>query len=286
MSQLIHVQLMSDSVQLSSKQHSLTPSSRWCFFCLVRYKCPKCRAPFCCVQCSKDHKANHCPVATVSENKAELKTAIESDSAANHQTSEYVPSGILKTSQVIRKRRNSEHEDDNDSHDDEPGWTITPDMKILLQQSTWLRKELEDGGLRHLIGTIDAASDDEIENGGDNQGFQSNKRRRFGNNTHEGITPRVLALARIKNSHPKFASFIDRLLLTAGVLQPAEGADGDSRGPLSLVPIPRRPGASNLRVDSSREDHSDSDSDNSDDSSDSSSSEEQSDSSDDEEGSN
>eukprot|EP00804_Cyclotella_cryptica_P013495 CCRYP_017220-RC/>CCRYP_017220-RC protein AED:0.19 eAED:0.27 QI:0/0/0.5/1/0/0/2/412/238 len=216
------------------------------------------------------------------ENKPEGKATIKCDGAATHQTSEYVPDKILKTSQVIRKRHARDNDDENDSHDDEPGLNITPDMKKRLQQSTWLRKELQDGGLRHLIGMIDAASDDDEENGDNNKRFHSKKARR---NAHEEITPRVLALARIKNSHPKFASFIDRLLLTAGVLQPAEGTDGDSRGPLSLVPIPRRPGAGNLSVDSSTEDHSDSD--NSDDSGDSSRpSEEQSDSSEGEDGRN
>ena len=106
-------------------------------------------------------------------------------------------------------------------------------MKKRLEQSTWLRNELQDGGLRYLIGSIDAAADDYEDN---NDKYNDKKGR--GNTTNEGITPQILALARNKHSHPKFATFIDQMLLTAGVLQPVEGTDVD--GQLSLVPIPRR----------------------------------------------
>jgi hypothetical protein len=108
-------------------------------------------------------------------------------------------------------------------------------MKKRLEQSTWLRNELKDGGLRYLIGMIDAASDVDEE---------CNKKPfdKKGSKCYEGVTPRVLALARSKSSYPKFASFVDQMLLTAGVLEPVEGSVGNE-GQLSLVDVPRRCGS-------------------------------------------
>lgn len=218
-----------------------------------RYKCPKCRAPFCCVQCSKDHKAKYCPQASSTVDKT------TKNDISTIQSSQYVPTALLTNSQVTRKRKAAE-DDESDSHDDEPGWNITPEMKMRLQQSSWLRKQLQDGGLRHLIGMIDVASDDEKESECIEKKFSSVKRSK-GSNMH-AISSRVLALARSKNSHPIFAAFIDQLLLTAGVLQPAEGEEGTD-GPLSLVPVPRRAGAGTHHdgsEESSSEEDSDSDS--------------------------
>jgi hypothetical protein len=106
-------------------------------------------------------------------------------------------------------------------------------MKKRLEQSTWLRNELKDGGLRYLIGMIDAASD------GDEEDWNKKPSDKKGCKYYEGVTPRVLALARSKSSYPKFASFVDQMLLTAGVLQPVEGSVGNE-GQLSLVDVPRR----------------------------------------------
>ena len=127
-------------------------------------------------------------------------------------------------------------------------------MKKLVRQSTWLRKELQDGGLRQLIERIDAASDDEGEDACNSNTISSSGQMRQRNNTtaNTTISARELALARTKHSHPKFASFVDRMLLTAGVLQPSEdrgGGDGivssstlEGHGPLVLAPVPRRSG--------------------------------------------
>jgi hypothetical protein len=134
-------------------------------------------------------------------------------------------------------------------------------MKARIQQSTWLRKELQDGGLRQLIDTIDAASDieddedkDESSNRGRNQ-WNQKKTKNTNNPNATKISPRELALARTKHAHPKFASFTDQLLLLAGVLQPAGAEAGGGEvtisedgmmldgnhhlGHLVLAPIPR-----------------------------------------------
>ena len=164
-----------------------------------------------------------------------------------------MPSDLIKAAAAVRKRTRTEDEEDSD--DDEPGFNITPEMKSCLEQSTWLRKELQDGGLRYLIGSIDAASDDEAD--------KPNKQYSGKKNKHEDITPRVLALARSKSSHPKFASFIDNMLLTAGVLQPTDSTDVD--GQLSLVPVPRRSAIDNADTNN-KSDSEDSSDDNSSDS--------------------
>mmetsp|Transcript_5438 Transcript_5438/g.8545 ORF Transcript_5438/g.8545 Transcript_5438/m.8545 type:complete len:157 (-) Transcript_5438:426-896(-) len=141
-------------------------------------------------------------------------------------------------------------------------------MKKRVHQSTWLRKELKDGGLRQLIGQIDAASDDD-----DEEDTCNSKRKTQRNNSTVKISDREMALARTKHSHQKFASFIDQMMLTAGVLQPADGGDdnniisvleGGGPGPLVLAPEGRSD-AMNATVDSGS-----SDSDESSDSSDSS----------------
>ena len=239
-----------------------------------RYKCPKCRSPFCCVQCSKEHKIQ-CPAATGAASNLNTVATQSSVDVQADAKSKYLPSAILKSNQDVRKRKRIKDGDQVESEDDEPGFNITTEMKKRLEQSSWLRKELKDGGLQCLIGMIDAASDDE---GDDNDKKHFNhKKSRGGNDKYEGITPRVLALARSKNSHPKFSSFIDQMLLTAGVLQPVGGAE--SEGQLSLVPVTRRPLSTN--GDSSEGSNSDEASNSSDESScsdkDSSSSEGESD---------
>jgi hypothetical protein len=165
----------------------------------------------------------------------------------------------------MRLRRKKNDDDEYDSHDDEPGWNITPEMKARIQQSKWLRKELQDGGLRQLIDTIDAASDlededkDECDEKKDDTYHRGrnhwNQKKKNTNPNATKISPRELALARTRHNHPKFASFTDQLLLFAGVLQPAGAEAGGGEvtisedgmmldgnhhhGNLVLAPIPR-----------------------------------------------
>ena len=214
-----------------------------------RYKCPLCRAPFCCVQCSKDHKANHC-----TGNIAAASAASTSDGvAAARAHSNYLPRRELAAQPPRRRRRPppTTSGDDGDSHDDEPGWNVTPEMRKRLRESTWLHEELRDGGLRQLIGRIDAASD--VEEPEREEGRRRGDRKgRRGGEPGANISPRELELARTRRSHRKFASFVDRLMLTAGVLQAAGGRDGERddvtkaleggevSGPLVLAPARAR----------------------------------------------
>mmetsp|Transcript_11745 Transcript_11745/g.25398 ORF Transcript_11745/g.25398 Transcript_11745/m.25398 type:complete len:297 (+) Transcript_11745:77-967(+) len=230
----------------AKKQHGKSPPKA--ILCTVcgkgdgKYKCPKCRAPFCCVQCSKDHRANLCTAARTTDAAASASTE-GGVVVANNEQSNYLSGKELNINQPERKRVRRTNSDDDDSHDDEPGWNITPEMKERVRQSAWLREELKDGGLRQLIGQIDAASDEEED-------AVSNTMKTYSNNkSGVKISPRELALARMRHSRPKFASFIDRMLLTAGVLQPADGGgeggdimsllEGRGPAPLVLAPAPR-----------------------------------------------
>jgi len=122
-------------------------------------------------------------------------------------------------------------------------------MKQQISQSKFIQNELKDGGLRQLIDSIDCASD--VDDDSKPHGYKGQQQKKA---STKQISPRVLALARTKHRHPKFASFVDEMLLTAGVLQPAitsgggggekrlasilEG-QGGGRGPLVLAPVPR-----------------------------------------------
>ena len=100
-----------------------------------------------------------------------------------------------------------------------------------------------------MIDQIDVASDDE------NEGALVTNSIITKTTT---ISPRKLALARTKHSHPKFASFVDQMCLSAGVLQPAadvSGVDGTiaslfegNNGPLVLAAEPRRDVAMDANV--------------------------------------
>ena len=117
---------------------------------------------------------------------------------------------------------NRADDDDDDSLDEE--WKITESMKSALKHSDWLRMELKDGGLRNLIKGIVTSS---------------------GGQKH-------LALKQVKERYPVFQSFLDKLLVLAGVLERQDGDEEESleeflerdwdeeRPALSLLPILRR----------------------------------------------
>ena len=115
--------------------------------------------------------------------------------------------------------------------DDE--WKITDEMKQRLGSSEWLRQELSDGGLRHLILQIYGASNVVAS-------------------SRSTETEQECLLEQLKSDYPRFERFMDKLLVLAGALerqgQDAErplnewlGDEGnDDVNPLLLKPLPGR----------------------------------------------
>lgn len=230
----------------SQPKKAKNQSAQECSVCGVvdgKYKCPKCRVSYCSVTCCKKHKES-CSVLL------ESSTAISKEQSRKMlgvKESKYLLADELTRDPLenaIRRRKICEENED----DLEEGWSITTQMMDMLDNSEWLRKELEDGGLRQLIAEIDCADDVE-------DGLTQNNSRTYRKSPKLGAKPelsqREIVFMRIKQTNPKFSEFIDKLLLLAGVLQKEEDPNEpinkflqiegkDSLGHVTLVPIPKR----------------------------------------------
>ena len=114
--------------------------------------------------------------------------------------------------------------------DDE--WKLKDEMKEALHKSRWLQTELQDKGLQQLLKKIVSTSR--------NTSFQDTS-----------VTEQEQVLQQIKESNPAFAAFLDKAMVTAGILE-RQGRDANAPveewlqnthdGPLnvSLKPLPRR----------------------------------------------
>eukprot|EP00979_Chaetoceros_neogracilis_P013672 scaffold3990_cov284-Chaetoceros_neogracile.AAC.13 len=175
-----------------------------------KYKCPKCRLPYCSVKCCKEHKE------TCSLIHGEIKNTKENGNSKQIDSKTPFSSKYLSADELTRdplknavRRRNMLDEDDEDLEDE--GWRVTKEMMESLDQSEWLRKELVDGGLRQIIAEIDAADDEAGE-----QNNRQKKRPKLG--AMPEPSPREVALMKARHANSKFSKFIDRMLVTAGVL--------------------------------------------------------------------
>ena len=94
-------------------------------------------------------------------------------------------------------------------------------MMDRLDNCAWLRQELADGGLRQMISEIDSADDVDMDKNDYKKNYNG-RRRNAKKNTKLGgeyhPSKRDIALEMAKRTNPKFAKFIDRLLVTSGVL--------------------------------------------------------------------
>lgn len=190
-----------------------------------RYKCPKCRLPYCSVKCCKDHK-EICPAVIKVDKEKETACVHENNTnslTSSTEASQYVPPDALNSNPIETAIKRRSMLDDNDTDDDsieEHGWKISKEMMERLHRSAWLRNELSDGGLRQMIATIDNADWDQRE--------ETKKRKRYQNtNQIDELDPREAALERAKFTNHKFAKFVDKLLLTAGVLEENKNIDDD-----------------------------------------------------------
>lgn len=145
-----------------------------------KYRCPRCNALYCSVACCKDHK-------TTCSQKAELRSATAVIPRRHLGQSPFRQ--IPPKESFSREGVHGEGNDDGDDESLDEGWRITEEMKLALSRSAWLRQALKDGGLKDLIAEIVSAG-----------------------------SRKDLKLQEVKERYPSFTSFLDKMLLVAGVL--------------------------------------------------------------------
>ena len=205
-----------------------------------KYKCPKCRVPYCSVKCCKEHKLQCTNAAPPTCSKTETS---QESTQKEIKASQYLDANQLTNDPLENSiKRRQMLDDDDDSDLELEGWRITKEMMDRIDSSDWIRQELQDGGLRQIIAEIDVA-DDTQEN-------TCRKKRKL--NAQPEPTARELALMRARQSNPKFSNFIDRLLVTAGVLVEGDlsmeeqvmsflnGNSEEQLGMLALAPVVKK----------------------------------------------
>jgi hypothetical protein len=200
-----------------------------------KYKCPKCRETYCSIACCRKHKQEdglcrqqQTTTKTPSiENSGEiLETVIRSkylcvDELKKIATKKQQQQQTAKTnnteSNYVASSRNQLDDDDDD--DDEDEWKLTETMIQSMHNSDWLRQELQDIGLKHLITKITSASSTVCR--------QNNNRARVPLNastTYE--TEQDLQLDALQTNNPLFRQFLDKLQVVTGVLE-RQGSEGE-----------------------------------------------------------
>ena len=101
-----------------------------------RYKCPKCRTPYCSVACFKQHKDSPSCVAEASK----LQQAQEAD-------------------KLLKDKTAALYEEDKDNIDE--GYRIQPDQLDRMLESEILQERLRDPRIREIVQLIDSAEDRE-----------------------------------------------------------------------------------------------------------------------------
>lgn len=195
------------------------PSCSQCSTENPKYKCPKCRAPYCSIACCRSHKEKGCEENKVQENYKQAPK------------SKYLPASDLLQRNPLEnaiQRRKQAAEEEVDLVE---GWKITENMMDKMDNCDWLRTELQDGGLRQIIQQVCEAS--------------NTVAHRSDQKTHQ-----ELALEQAKAKYPNFDRFMDKLLVLTGVLERQETEEelsewltrqeDEELGPLALVPLPRK----------------------------------------------
>ncbi len=201
---------------------------------LPKYKCPKCRQSYCSIACCQQHKV----MCSTQPLPAEFEQA-EHGGDCKPSRSKYLPPGLVLssvvgeiTSSIRRDNINARHHEEDDDDDLDEDWKITAAMKESVNRCDWLKRELQDSGLRQLITQTVAAS----------RIVQRN-----------GKTEQENVLDNNKTTNPMFANFCDKLLVVSGILERQdEGPHNDNDledwlnrkpeelGQLVLKPIPRQ----------------------------------------------
>lgn len=183
-----------------------------------KYKCPQCRAFYCCIACCRRHKKEFCGkqvAATISA------AASETNSTGNLPTvprSKYVrpPSALQEL--LSQQSGTAPPGSTGDFNDLAPDWKITQDMKDALDNSTWLRLELEDPGLRALLTRI-------VHTPYETPASTTTTSRRRGTAQRAPTSQRELVLGELRETHAPLGHFVDKTLVLAGVLQRSDDAN-------------------------------------------------------------
>ncbi|GMI31479.1 hypothetical protein TrCOL_g1838 [Triparma columacea] len=178
----------------SNNKRSNKPSKKptnLCFVCkdpknVVKYKCPKCFSPYCSLACFKSHKGTPQCVAVNVPSRSSLGSSFPPPNPA-------VSASML--SHALSRRQVS----DSVSVGDDDGsalHSLTRENMDRLDGSAWLKGELADAGLRHLLLAIETAPD-------------------RGKALHAALNGEKYG--------PRLKGFVDRMLVEAGVLEDEGG---------------------------------------------------------------
>ncbi|KAL7575957.1 hypothetical protein ACA910_000750 [Epithemia clementina (nom. ined.)] len=110
-------------------------------------------------------------------------------------------------------------------------------MVNAMHSSAWLHDELQDDGLRHLILQVLAASTNVLSR------------------SNSTVTHQQALLSKLQSDHPPFKEFLDKLLLTCGILEQNSvvnssgnvAAQGPSNTLVTLSPLVLKPPPSRQR---------------------------------------
>ena len=188
-----------------------------------KYKCPKCRASYCSVACCRKHKLV-CPGKEGSSPPDSTGTTTNEAAGTSTlaQTQRQTPGNLESDTDD-----DSVYDDDDDDSSLEDGWQITDDMKVALRNSTWLRSELQDGGLRSMMKQVvryeknyksHHRRKDKWRQASGNFNKKKNSHKRNNNLIHPN---EVLGAKRSDNKN--FDVFVDKLLVLADVLERQDG---------------------------------------------------------------
>lgn len=205
------------------------PAPAKCSVCTTgepKYKCPVCRKTYCSVVCCRTHKET-CKKETAEKDGPGTSSDANAPTSAQAAKSKYladVPTTTTPSQPVTRDPHAYEDLDDS--------WKMTNDMTEKMQASAWLRTELQDSGLRHVLAQIANASTICGPNKQTQQEFE---------------------IEKAKVDYPHIKRFLDKLLVMTGVLQ-RQREDGEMNlqawlendtekdaAPLVLKPIAGRP---------------------------------------------
>ena len=207
-----------------------------------KYKCPKCRASYCSVVCCRQHKMV-CPgiIKKVEASSSSSTTNARADGIAveakvitsiANSSNEYPAVDNSNKDEQQRKHKTKlenntelydhnndgddvDDDDDDDDDDDsslEEGWKITDEMKTALRNSPWLRNELKDGGLRHMVASL-VNSEKKFKKSLRRKHTHSSSNRRLPQHHHHD------ELNSMRQNNQNFDVFIDKLLVLGNVLE-------------------------------------------------------------------